>query len=200
MTVSTPTLPLLTERGIHAGRSVLVTGTGPVGVATARAFAASGASVALAGLDDLALLRTMRVIVRRRGRAVPLPGDLRDPESINRVVAGARESFGGLDFAVNTIGGVNGPRSAPDGACRGVYLAMRSELPAIAASGGGVIVNAAPTPAGRHAEDAHCIIGLSRAAAIDYAECGVRVNAVTTGSGGAGDFAAAALRLCSETR
>jgi phosphomannomutase len=42
MTVSTPTLPLLTERGIHAGRSVLVTGTGPVGVATARAFAAFG--------------------------------------------------------------------------------------------------------------------------------------------------------------
>jgi NAD(P)-dependent dehydrogenase (short-subunit alcohol dehydrogenase family) len=197
MTVSTPALPLATKRGVHTGSSVLVAGTDPVGIATARAFAGSGASVALAGMDDLALLRTARIIERSGGRAIPLPGDLGDPEAIRRVVAGACESFGGLDFAVNTIGAVDGPRSATDGACRGVYLAMRSELPAIAASGGGVIVNAAPRPAGRHAEDAQCIIGLSRAAAIDYAECGVRVNAVISGPDGAGDFAATALRLCS---
>jgi NAD(P)-dependent dehydrogenase (short-subunit alcohol dehydrogenase family) len=199
MTASTPALPHVTERGVLAGSSVLVAGAGPAGIATARAFAASGAWVALAGMDDLALLRTARIIERSGGRAIPLPGDLRDPDVMSRVVAGARETYGGLDFAVNTMGALDGPRSATDGACRGVYLAMRSELRAIVATGGGAIVNAAPTPTGRHAEDAQCIIGLSRAAALDYADYGVGVNAVIAGSGDAGDFAAAALRLCAGT-
>jgi hypothetical protein len=77
---------------------------------------------------------------------------------------------------------------------------MRSELPEIVASGGGAIVNAAPIPAGRHAEDAHCIIGLSRAAAIDCVQRGVQVHAVVTGPDSAGRFATTAVRLCIDQR
>jgi NAD(P)-dependent dehydrogenase (short-subunit alcohol dehydrogenase family) len=198
MTVSTPALPLAPDRAVLAGRSALVTGAGPTGIATARALARAGASVALAGVDDLALLRTARAIEASGGRAVPLPGDLREPKAIRRAVASAAESFGALDLAVNTVGAVDGPRSGTDAACRAVYLAMRAELPAILASGGGAIVNAAATPPGRHAEEGHCIVGLSRAAALDHLDRDVRVNAVVSGSGSPSDFAAIAVWLCSD--
>jgi NAD(P)-dependent dehydrogenase (short-subunit alcohol dehydrogenase family) len=197
MTISTPALPIAADRAPLAGRSALVTGTGPTGIATARALASAGASVAFAGADDLALLRTARAIEASGGRAVPLPGDLRELEAVQRVVASASESFGSLDLAVNTIGAVDGPRSGTDAACRAVYLTMRSELPAILSSGGGAIVNAAAAPLGRHAEDAQCIIGLSRAAALDQLDRDVRVNAVVSGHGSPADFAAIAVWLCS---
>jgi threonine dehydrogenase-like Zn-dependent dehydrogenase len=193
-----PAVPIATGPAVLAGRSALVTGTGPTGIATARAMARAGASVALAGADDLVLLRTARAIEASGGRAVPLPVDLREPQEIRRVVAGAGESLGALDIAVNTIGAVDGPRSGTDAACRAVYLAMRSELPAVLASGGGAIVNAAATPLGRQAEEAQCIIGLSRAAALDQLDRNVRVNAVVTSSGSQADFAAIAVWLCSD--
>lgn len=198
MTVSTSALPNASDRASLAGRSALVAGSGPDGIATARALASAGASVALAGADDLALLRTARAIEASGGRALPLPGDLRGPQAIQRAVAGARESFGGLDLAVNTIGAFAGVRTDANAACRALYLAMRSEIPAIVSSGGGVIVNAAATPLGRHAEESHCIIGLSRAAALEHLDQGVRVNAVVTSSGSPADFAAMAVWLCSD--
>lgn len=198
MTASTPALPNATNRALLAGRSALVTGSGPTGVATARALASAGASVALAGADDLALLRTTRAIEASGGRAVPLPGDLLEPQAFRRVVASAGESFGALDVAVNTIGAVDGLRSGAGAACRALYLAMRAELPAIVASGGGAIVNAATTPLGRHAEESHCVVGLSRAAALDHLDQGVRVNVVVTSFGTPADFAAIAVWLCSE--
>jgi NAD(P)-dependent dehydrogenase (short-subunit alcohol dehydrogenase family) len=198
MTVSTPALPLDVQPGILAGRSVLVTGAGPHGVATARAFAAAGAFVALAGADDLALLRTTRAIEARGGRAIPLPGDVTDPDAVRRAVASVGESVRTLDFAVNTIGAVDGPRDIPEAACRAIYVAMSCELPAILEGRGGAIVNAAPTPLDRHQEEAHCIVGLTRAAALDNMANGVRVNAVVTRAGAAGDFAAAAVWLCSD--
>jgi NAD(P)-dependent dehydrogenase (short-subunit alcohol dehydrogenase family) len=198
MTVSTPALPLAPERGVLRGRLAFVAGAGPAGIAAARALAREGAAVALAGGDDLALLRTSRAIELSGGRAIPLPGDARDPEAIRRAVDSARQSFGGLHLAVNTIGAIDGPRSGSDAACRAVYVAMHCELPAILAAGGGAIVNAAPTPLGRHTEEAHCIIGLSKAAAIDHRDRGVRVNAIVTGDGSPAEFAAVAVWLCSD--
>jgi NAD(P)-dependent dehydrogenase (short-subunit alcohol dehydrogenase family) len=197
MTVSVPAPPPVQDRPILAGRSALVTGAGPAGVATARALASAGASVALAGEDDLALLRTARAIEAAGGRAVPLPADLRESGALRLVVASAKESFGVLDLAVNTIGAVDGPRSDLHASCRAVYLAMSLELPALLASGGGAIVNAAANPLGRHTEEAHCIIGLTRATAMDHLDRGVRVNAIVPGESAA-DFAAVAVWLCSD--
>jgi NAD(P)-dependent dehydrogenase (short-subunit alcohol dehydrogenase family) len=198
MTVSAPARPAAPDRVALAGRSALVTGAGPTGIATARALARAGASVAIAGADDLALLRTTRAIHARGGRAVPLPGDMREPEAVRRAVASAGESLGALDLAVNTIGAVEGVRQDAGASCRAVYLAMQAELPAIVASGGGAIVNAGATPLGRHMEEAHCIIGLSRAAALDHLSSGVRVNVLVSGSGSPADFAAMAVWLCSD--
>jgi NAD(P)-dependent dehydrogenase (short-subunit alcohol dehydrogenase family) len=198
MTVTSPVLPLAPDDGLLSGKSALVTGAGPAGVAAARALAAAAASVAFAGADDEPLLRTVRAIEASRGRAVALPGDVRDSEAIRRAVESATESFGALDLAVNTVGAFDGPRRGTDAACRAVYLAMRWELDAILASGGGAIVNAAASPLGRHGEDAQCIIGLTRAAALDQIDRAVRLNTVLTRSGKAGDFAATAVWLCSD--
>ena len=126
---------------------------------------------------------------------MPLPADVRDPEALRRVVASATESLGSLDIAVNTIAAAHGPRSDPHAGCRAVYLAMSLELPALLASGGGAVVNAAPNPVGKHTEESHCIVGLTRAAAMDHLDAGVRVNAIVDGS--PADFAAVAIWLCS---
>jgi NAD(P)-dependent dehydrogenase (short-subunit alcohol dehydrogenase family) len=197
MTVSVTAPSPLPDRTGLAGRSALVTGAGPAGVATARALASAGASVALAGEDDLALLRTVRAIEAGGGRAVALPADLQEAHALRRVVACASESFGSLHLAVNTIGAVDGARSDVHAGCRAVYLAMSLELPALLAAGGGAIVNAAANPLGRHTEESHCIVGLTRAAAIDHLDRGVRVNAIVSGESAA-DFAAVALWLCSD--
>jgi A-factor type gamma-butyrolactone 1'-reductase (1S-forming) len=198
MTVSTPVLPFAPEVGVLAGKSALVTGAGPAGIAVARALAAAGAAVALAGANDVPLLRTVRAIEASGGRAIALPGDVADPEAIRRAVASTTESFGALGLAVNTAGAVDGPRSTTDAACRSVYVAMRCELDAILRSGGGAIVNAAASPLGRNGEEAQCVIGLTRAAALDHVGRGVRFNSVLTGPGRAGDFAATAVWLCSD--
>jgi A-factor type gamma-butyrolactone 1'-reductase (1S-forming) len=127
---------------------------------------------------------------------MPLPADVRDPEALRRVVGSANESLGSLDLAVNTIGADDGVRSDVHAGCRAVYLAMSLELPALVAAGRGAIVNAAADPDGRHAVESRCIAGLTRAAAMDHLDRGVRVNAIVGGS--PGDFAALAVWLCSD--
>ena len=133
------------------------------------------------------------------------------------------DAFGRLDLAVNSPGAMPSLRSGPSPAprampslrsgpspaprarlrragqiaesdCRAVYLAMRYELPAMVRSGGGVVVNSALS----RSEEAECVIGLTRAAALDHADRGVRINAIAYGPGTPDDFAAAVLWLCSE--
>ena len=87
-------------------------------------------------------------------------------------------------------------RGDPHAGCRAVYVAMSLELPVLLDSGGGAVVNAAANPVGRHPEESHCIVGLTRAAAMDHVDRGVRVNAIVDGS--PADFAAVAVWLCSD--
>lgn len=199
MALSTPSLkPPPADRDVLAGSAAIVTGTGPSSIATAWAFASAGASVALASTDDLAIARVARGIKAAGGRAVALPTDLSDPRAVRRLVSAAKEAFGPVHLAVNIPGTTEGGRADSAAYCRAVYLAMQFELPAIVESGGGAIVNAATTPTGHRGEEGQCVIGLSRAAALDHVDRGVRVNAVITGAGSPADFAAAAVWLCSE--
>ena len=178
------------------GRVAMVTGAGRGSAAVAAALAESGASVVIGAPDELAIGRVARSVEARGGRALALGTDLSDPNAVARLTEAALGVFGRLDVAVNAPGRARGLDHLAEPDCRGVYFAVRHQLPAIAASGGGTIVNVALGPLG-WSDDARCVVGLTRASALEHAGSGVRINALAREPGDRG-FAEAACWLCSD--
>jgi NAD(P)-dependent dehydrogenase (short-subunit alcohol dehydrogenase family) len=179
-------------------RVCLVTGAGSgIGAATARALAARGAYVVLADRDEAAAIRIAASI---GDRAVPVGADVSDPESATGAVAAALHAFGALHVAVNNAG-ISSGGSAPTAELGldtwrrvmavnldGVFHCMRAEIPPILEAGGGSIINVASVlgTVGRPGSAAyvaskHGVVGLTRAAALEYATAGLRINAVGPG-------------------
>jgi hypothetical protein len=178
------------------GRVAMVTGAGRASTAVAAALAGSGAGVVLGAPDDLAVARAARRIEAAGGKALALAIDPADPQAAGRLAEEALRGFGRLDIAVNAPGRLRGldDRAEPD--CRAVYFAVRHQLPALAASGGGVIVNVALGLLG-WSDDARCVVGLTRASALEHRDSGVRVNALAQPPTSPG-YAATAVWLCSD--
>lgn len=178
------------------GRVALVTGAGRGSAAIAAALAERGASVVIGAPDQLALARVARSVEARGGRALAVGTDLGDPDGVARLTDEAVAAFGRLDIAVNSPGPARGLDDLTEPDCRAVYFAVRHQLPAIAGSGGGAIVNVALGPLG-WSDDARCVVGLTRASALEHAGSGVRINALARVPGSRG-FADAACWLCSD--
>jgi NAD(P)-dependent dehydrogenase (short-subunit alcohol dehydrogenase family) len=167
-----------------------------IGLATARAFARAGAHVVIAGRGEDAGRAARDAL---GGDALFITTDVREDASVAQLVQRTLERFGRLDFAFNCagVGGDMAPLERTDQAvwddvmainARGVWLAMRHEIPALLAAGGGAIVNMSSIygAAGRVAHHAyvaskHAVLGMTRSVALEYATRGVRVNALCLG-------------------
>lgn len=179
----------------------LVTGaTSGIGEATARAFARRGDRVVLAGRRFDAGEAVAGSIRDAGGEAVFVQTDVSDPAQVRALVGRAVEVYGGLDVAFNNAG-IEGDVFTPtheqtldnyqqvfDVNVRGVLDSMRAQIPAMLERGGGVIVNNASIAGlvgfggmSVYSTSKHAVVGLTRNAALDYAQQGIRVNAVAPG-------------------
>jgi NAD(P)-dependent dehydrogenase (short-subunit alcohol dehydrogenase family) len=191
--------PLYSGKPLQGKAALILGASRGIGEAIARAFIASGARVML-GSRDVELLRKVAADLDPAGeRAQIVQMDMLEGASIANAVAATVTAFGRIDIAVNNAGIQISRNLLADIAeedfdrlvdvnLRGVFLALKHEIRAMLANGGGAIVNVASLAGlvgmrliSPYVASKHAVVGLSKAAAMEYATQGIRVNVIAPG-------------------
>jgi NAD(P)-dependent dehydrogenase (short-subunit alcohol dehydrogenase family) len=188
-------------KALHNKVAIIAGASSGIGRATARLFAAEGASVVVGARRPAELQKLVQEIGAAGGKAFALSGDVQDKAYAKALVEAAVDLFGGLDVAFNNAGRIGQQAPAPQipladwqetvaTNLTAAFLAAKYQIPAMIARGGGSLIFTSTfvghtvgfPGASAYAASKAGLIGFAQCLAVECAQHGIRVNTILPGA------------------